>query len=84
MDEVFDSSLDGFGTEEFLKIIRYVVKDANIFIISHKTELHERFDSVLRFEKEGILQTDHLSKCPLPPYRGFFVGMIYPYKARNP
>ena len=52
MDEVFDSSLDGFGTEEFLKIIRYVVKDANIFIISHKTELHERFDWVLRFEKE--------------------------------
>jgi len=52
MDEVFDSSLDGFGTEEFLKIIRYVVKDANVFIISHKQELHERFDSVLRFEKE--------------------------------
>ena len=52
MDEVFDSSLDGMGTEEFLKIIRYVVKDANIFIISHKSELHERFDSVLRFEKE--------------------------------
>lgn len=52
MDEVFDSSLDGFGTEEFLKIIRYVVKDANIFIISHKTELHERFDSVLKFEKD--------------------------------
>ena len=57
MDEVFDSSLDGFGTEEFLKIIRYVVKDANIFIISHKTELHERFDCtndliVLKFEKE--------------------------------
>ena len=52
MDEVFDSSLDGFGTEEFLKIIRYVVRDANIFIISHKTELHERFDNVLKFEKE--------------------------------
>ena len=52
MDEVFDSSLDGFGTEEFLKIIRYVVQDANVFIISHKQELHERFDSVLRFEKE--------------------------------
>ena len=52
MDEVFDSSLDGFGTEEFLKIIRYVVKDANVFIISHKSELHEKFDSVLRFEKE--------------------------------
>ena len=37
MDEVFDSSLDGFGTDEFLKIIRYVIKDANIFVISHKT-----------------------------------------------
>ena len=51
MDEVFDSSLDGFGTEEFLKIIKYVVKDANIFVISHKESLHDRFDNVLRFEK---------------------------------
>ena len=51
MDEVFDSSLDGFGTEEFLKIIKYVVKDANIFVISHKSGLEDRFDSVTRFEK---------------------------------
>ena len=51
MDEVFDSSLDGFGTEEFLKIIRYVIKDANIFVISHKSDLHDKFDSVLKFEK---------------------------------
>ena len=51
MDEVFDSSLDGFGTEEFLKIIKYVVKDANIFVISHKESLHDRFDDVIRFEK---------------------------------
>ena len=51
MDEVFDSSLDGFGTEEFLKIIKYVVKDANIFVISHKSGLEDRFDSVMRFEK---------------------------------
>ena len=51
MDEVFDSSLDGFGTEEFLKIIKYVVKDANIFVISHKTGLEDRFESVIRFEK---------------------------------
>jgi DNA repair exonuclease SbcCD ATPase subunit len=51
MDEVFDSSLDGFGTEEFLKIIRFVIKDANIFVISHKTGMDDRFDSVLRFEK---------------------------------
>jgi DNA repair exonuclease SbcCD ATPase subunit len=51
MDEVFDSSLDGFGTEEFLKIIRFVVKDANIFVISHKESLHDRFADVIRFEK---------------------------------
>jgi len=51
MDEVFDSSLDGFGTDEFLKIIRYVIKDANIFVISHKTGLEDKFESVTRFEK---------------------------------
>ena len=51
MDEVFDSSLDGFGTEEFLKIIRFVIKDANIFVISHKESLHDKFADVIRFEK---------------------------------
>ena len=51
MDEVFDSSLDGFGTEEFLKIIRYVIKDANIFVISHKTGLEDKFGEVIRFDK---------------------------------
>ena len=51
MDEVFDSSLDGFGTEEFLKIIKYTIQDANIFVISHKTGLDERFEDVLKFEK---------------------------------
>jgi len=51
MDEVFDSSLDGFGTEEFLKIIRFVIKDANIFVISHKSDLHDKFDNVVKFDK---------------------------------
>ena len=51
MDEVFDSSLDGFGTEEFLKIIRYIIKGANIFVISHKTDLHDKFESVITFDK---------------------------------
>jgi DNA repair exonuclease SbcCD ATPase subunit len=51
MDEVFDSSLDGFGTDEFLKIIRYVIKDANIFVISHKAELHDKFENVIKFDK---------------------------------
>ena len=51
MDEVFDSSLDGFGVDEFLKIIRYIIKDANIFVISHKTELHDKFDNCIKFDK---------------------------------
>ena len=51
LDEIFDSSLDSTGTEEFLKIIRYVIKDANVFVISHKTGLEDKFESVLRFEK---------------------------------
>jgi len=52
MDEVFDSSLDGFGTDEFLKIIKYVISDANIFVISHKTGMEDRFQSVIKFEKK--------------------------------
>ena len=51
MDEVFDSSLDGFGTEEFLKIIKYVIQDANIFVISHKSGMDERFEHVIKFDK---------------------------------
>ena len=51
MDEVFDSSLDGFGTEEFLKIVKYVIKDANVFVISHKSSLHDRFEDLIQFDK---------------------------------
>ena len=51
MDEIFDSSLDGFGTDDFLKIIKFVIKDANIFVISHKESLHDKFDKVVKFEK---------------------------------
>ena len=51
MDEVFDSSLDGFGTDEFLKIIRYVIKDANIFVISHKQDMQDKFESTIKFDK---------------------------------
>jgi DNA repair exonuclease SbcCD ATPase subunit len=51
MDEVFDSSLDGLGTDEFLKIIRFIIKDANIFVISHKGGLEDKFDDVMKFEK---------------------------------
>jgi len=52
LDEVFDSSLDGTGIEYFSKIIRYTIDDANIIVISHKTEeLIDMFENVLRVEK---------------------------------
>ena len=52
LDEIFDSSLDGFGTEYFTKIIKYVVSDANVFVISHKTDdLIDQFDRVIKFDK---------------------------------
>ena len=52
LDEIFDSSLDSNGTEEFTKIIKYVIKDAYVFMISHKVdELTDRLDNLITFEK---------------------------------
>ena len=52
MDEVFDSSLDSNGTEEFLKVLNTLTQDTNTFIISHKTDqLYDKFERVIKFEK---------------------------------
>ena len=52
LDEVFDSSLDINGTEEFLKII-HALEHANVFVISHKTDsLIDKFHHVITFEKQ--------------------------------
>ena len=54
LDEVFDSSLDGVGTEEFLKLIHEMGSDTNIFVISHKgDQLFDKFRSIIRFEKKN-------------------------------
>ena len=51
LDEIFDSSLDGTGTDEFLKILN-TLSDENIFVISHKQDaLADKFRSTIRFEK---------------------------------
>ena len=50
-DEVFDSSLDSFGTDEFLRIIRFIIKDVNVFVISHKNGMEDKFEKVIRYEK---------------------------------
>lgn len=52
MDEVFDSSLDANGTEEFIKILNGLTADTNTFIISHRTgQLYDKFEKVITFEK---------------------------------
>lgn len=52
LDEVFDSSLDSNGTEEFLKIMWNMIGDAHVFVISHKQDqLFDKFQKVYRFEK---------------------------------
>ena len=51
LDEIFDSSLDGTGTDEFLKILNTLSKE-NVFVISHKGDtLFDKFRSVIKFEK---------------------------------
>lgn len=53
LDEVFDSSLDAAGTEEFLKIINALeASTTNVFVMSHKgDQLVDKFTNVLTFEK---------------------------------
>jgi DNA repair exonuclease SbcCD ATPase subunit len=52
LDEVFDSSLDANGTEEFLKIINKLAGKQNTFVISHKGDvLFDKFKDVIKFEK---------------------------------
>ena len=58
LDEIFDSSLDDTGTDDFLKIL-YNFKDENVFIISHKRDvLVDKFKNVISFEK-----TNNFSKA---------------------
>ena len=52
LDEVFDSSLDSTGTEEFLKLLHTLGSNTNVYIISHKGDaLYEKFEHVIKFEK---------------------------------
>ena len=58
MDEVFDSSLDANGTDEFMKVIRELTMDTNTIIISHKSDqLSDKFERVLKLEKNRNFST---------------------------
>ena len=59
LDEIFDSSLDGTGTDEFLKILN-TLGNENVFVISHKQDaLADKFRSTVKFEK--IKNFSHMS-----------------------
>lgn len=52
LDEIFDSSLDVEGTENFLKIMYEIAEDTNVFVISHKNDqLFDKFNTIIKFEK---------------------------------
>ena len=52
LDEIFDSSLDGSGTEDFFKILG-TMSNENVFIISHKGDiLFDKFTNIIKFDKE--------------------------------
>lgn len=52
LDEVFDSSLDNTGTEEFMKVLNSLGSECNVFVISHKGDiLVDKFRSVIKFQK---------------------------------
>ena len=54
LDEVFDSSLDTGGTDEFMKLLHSMGQGINIFVISHKGDtLSDKFENVMKFEKIG-------------------------------
>jgi DNA repair exonuclease SbcCD ATPase subunit len=53
MDEIFDSSLDGLGADLVLSILATLPEGTNVFVISHRELLHDRFNATIRFEKRN-------------------------------
>ena len=54
LDEVFDSSLDSQGTDEFMNLLNTFAHEANVFLISHKSDiLAEKFNNTIKIEKIG-------------------------------
>ena len=51
LDEVFDSSLDGQSADDLLKILQNISKDSNVFVISHRDTLHDKFENTIKFTK---------------------------------
>lgn len=54
LDETFDGSLDGSGSDELMRILENIAGDSNVFVISHKADTFaDKFRTVIKFEKHG-------------------------------
>lgn len=53
LDELFDSALDAVGLDAFIDLLRYHLPDNNVFLITHRPEVVDKFESNLRIEKQG-------------------------------
>lgn len=51
MDEIFDSSLDSNAADSLMQIIHQIAADSNVFIISHREQMNDRFTNIIRFSK---------------------------------
>ena len=73
LDEVFDSSLDAVGTEEFLKLLTTFGNRANIFVISHKSDtMTDKFTNLQKNILTSIIKKDLI----VMGMRGFFLRNI--------
>ena len=57
MDEVLDSALDSGGMDDLVSIVRGLSRDCAVVVISHKDQMYDRFDRVVRFEKRGLFSS---------------------------
>ena len=54
LDEIFDSSLDGSGVEDFLGILNSLDNNCNAFVISHKGhQIIDKFGKVIKIVKNN-------------------------------
>lgn len=57
-DEIFDSSLDGAGTDSFIQLLGEESRKTNVFVITHKEDAFvDKFEKVLRINKKGDFST---------------------------
>lgn len=54
MDEIFDSALDLNATENVINLLYSdIFKDMNVFVISHKNQIKDKFKSSIEFDKRN-------------------------------